>query len=50
MVSRIRKWSISRFVVLGLLAGLTVPLALSACTCCEDGETNVDGECVLIVE
>lgn len=40
----------SRFVVLGLLTGLTVPLALSACTCCEDGETNIDGQCVLIVE
>ena len=50
MVSRIRKWSVSRMVVLGLLGGLTVPLALSACTCCEDNETDVNGECVVIVE
>lgn len=50
MVSRIRKWSVSRFIVLGLLAGLTVPLALSACTCCGDGETDVDGECVVVLE
>jgi hypothetical protein len=50
MVARIRKWSAGRFIVLGLLAGLTVPLALSACTCCDDGFTDVDGQCVLIVE
>ena len=49
MVSRIRKWSVSRFVVLGLLAGLSVPLALSACTCCDEGQTNVNGECVDIL-
>ena len=49
MVSRIRKWSVSRLVVLGLLVGLTVPLALSACTCCEDNQTNVNGECVDVV-
>ncbi len=49
MVPRIRKWPMGRFVMLGLLAGLTVPLALSACTCCDEGQTDVNGQCVDIV-